>query len=130
MDNIRIYQERNVKELLAKLENTLVTIHQYVNSYLAYNLRMLAAAIDATYLRKVLQELLDSWCNRLPSIGEEGVDINWEGVIERLYKARYELIKRKNGLQPVKANIIKPLSQEQKKWSSWQSERTGKAYLL
>ena len=45
MDNIRIYQERNVKELLAKLENTLVTIHQYVNSYLAYNLRMLAAAI-------------------------------------------------------------------------------------
>lgn len=122
MDNIRIYQERNVKELLAKLENTLVTIHQYVNSYLAYNLRMLAAAIDATYLRKVLQELLDSWCNRLPSIGEEGVDINWEGVIERLYKARYELIKRKNGLQPVKANIIKPLSQEQKKWSSWQSD--------
>lgn len=112
-----------MKALIAKLENTLITIHQYVNSYLAYNLRMLAAGIDATYLRKVLEELLGSWCNRLPSKGEEGVDVNWEGVIERLYEARYELVKRRNGLQPVKANIIRPLSQERKNWNIWQNDK-------
>ena len=85
MGSIKRFQDTNIKELIDRLDNTLQSLGWYANSYLAYNLIVLAAVTDAMHLRKIMEILSDYWCKRLPFVGEEGVDMDWDNVKERFH---------------------------------------------
>lgn len=85
MGSMKIFQDTNIKELIDRLDNTLQSLGWYANSYLAYNLIVLAAVTDAMHLRKIMKTLSSYWCKRLPFVGEEGVDMDWDNVKERLH---------------------------------------------
>ena len=85
MESRKRFQDTNIKELIDRLDNTLQSLGWYANSYLAYNLIVLAAVTDAMHLRKIMETLSDYWCKRLPFVGEEGVDMDWDNVKERFH---------------------------------------------
>lgn len=112
MGSIKKFQDTNIKELIDRLDNTLQSMGWYANTYLAYNLIVLAAVADAMHLRKVMEMLSAYWCKRLPFVGEEGVDLDWDHVKSRLH--------------PYKVNgnfdSDNPLFEEIREWEEEQEE--------
>ena len=122
MENIKIYKDTNLKCLLVKVECALSTMHAHVNSNLAYNLAILATITDATHLRKVLEAMLRSWTERLPFLGEEGVDIDWKEIRKRLNEALGVFMEQKSGHRPAKVNVSCIPPADFKVWKNWRND--------
>jgi len=112
MENMRDYRGMHVKELIDRLDNTLQSMNWNANTKLAYNLIMLAAACDAVHLRRIMKRLFDRWNESLPFVGEEGVDIDWEGV-----KSKFNPLNVKENF-----DTSNPLFKEIKDWEEKQDD--------
>lgn len=122
MERIKIYKDTSLKCLLEKLEFALLNVHKYINSPLAYNMMILAIVTDATHLRKVLEAMLRSWTKRLPFIGEEGMDVNWKEIQERLDTALGEFMKQKEDHHSIKVNVSCTPPEDLKNWRNWRND--------
>ena len=109
---MRDHRGMHVKELIARLDNTLQSMNWNANTKLAYNLIMLAAACDAVHLRRIMKRLFDRWIESLPFVGEEGVDIDWEGV-----KSKFNPLNVKENF-----DTSNPLFKEIKDWEEKQDD--------
>lgn len=126
MENIKIYKDTNLKCLLETVECALSTMHAHVNSNLAYNLAILATITDAAHLRKVLEAMLRSWTERLPFLGEEGVDIDWKEIRKRLNEALGVFMEQKSGHRPAKVNVSCIPPADVKVWKNWRNDYLNK----
>lgn len=122
MENIKIYKDTSLKCLLEKVECALLTMHTHVNSSLAYNLAVLATITDAAHLRKVLEAMLRSWTERLPFLGEEGVDIDWKEIRKRLNEALGVFMEQKTNHRPARVNVSCTPPAAVKVWKNWRND--------